>query len=326
MHVCVAICTRDRPKMLGAAVRSVLAIRPPEGARLSLLVVENTPVAELGLHTLVDAQREAPPSNNGFSCMYLHQPRIGVATARNTALDWARAEHCDWLAFIDDDETVHPDWLINLLAVAMARALVLTSGPVFPVVESRPVSSVQRAIWQGYARQRHRHRVRAARLADAGRDGRITAITNNWLLDLHNPAAGNQRFDMRFDASGGEDSDFYRRLRGLGATSGWAREAVVYETIPHARLTVAYQFRRAFHQSAVRLNEKTKDASPLGAAFQISCKAFINLFLGLAYLLLVLPSAGRTLFDSIRHIGAGCGAFLALTPPATGFYQSVTGE
>lgn len=326
MHVCVSICTRNRPKMLGAAVRSVLAMRPPEGTTLSLVVVENTPVAELGLHTLDDAQREALPGGSQFTCVYLHQPRVGVATARNTALDWARSENCDWLAFIDDDETVHPDWLTNLVAVAVERAFVLTSGPVFPVVESHPVSPVQRAIWQGYARQRHRHRVRAARLADAGRDGRITAITNNWLIDLHYPAARNLRFDTRFDSSGGEDSDFYRRLRGLGAKTGWARDAVVYETIPPARLTVAYQFRRAFHQSAVRLNEKTKAASAFRAALQISFKAIVNLFIGTVYLLLVLPSAGRTLFDAIRHIGAACGAFLALRPPATGFYQSVTGE
>jgi succinoglycan biosynthesis protein ExoM len=45
------------------------------------------------------------------------------------------------------------------------------------------------------------------------------------------------RFDSAFNASGGEDTDFFRRLRDAGGTVVWAPEAWVTETIDAERLT-----------------------------------------------------------------------------------------
>ncbi len=50
---------------------------------------------------------------------YVHEPRPGIAAARNRALD--EAASYDLLIFIDDDEWPNPTWLQSLLEVMTGR-------------------------------------------------------------------------------------------------------------------------------------------------------------------------------------------------------------
>lgn len=48
----------------------------------------------------------------------IHQENRGVACARNSALEWAFQRDCQWIAFVDSDDTVAPGYLEKLLALA----------------------------------------------------------------------------------------------------------------------------------------------------------------------------------------------------------------
>lgn len=49
----------------------------------------------------------------------IHQQNGGLSAARNTGIDWVMAEsHSHWLAFVDSDDWVHPQFLQQLYAAA----------------------------------------------------------------------------------------------------------------------------------------------------------------------------------------------------------------
>lgn len=93
--ITVILPTRDRPRFLAAAIRSVLAqsLSPDE-----LLVVDDGRQAVLpGIRSLLE---EAP-----FAVRIVGGPRRGPAGARNAGLALARGE---LIAFLDDDDLWHP--------------------------------------------------------------------------------------------------------------------------------------------------------------------------------------------------------------------------
>lgn len=324
--VCIAICTRERPKMLQAAARSVLDLAAPEGSELCLLIVENERVPQFDEQKLKAFLQREPGRASSIAIRHLHNATIGIASTRNTALDFARREGFDYLAFIDDDEVVDREWLDQLTAAAHANGFALTGGPVTPVLAADPTTPLQRAIWAGYQRQRKRRRERAEKLTHAGKAGRVVAITSNWLLDLRDKFASDLRFNERFDLTGGEDTDFYRRLRERNATTGWAPKAHVFETIPLARLSMRYQLQRNYWQSCNKMREKTVGLALSLRLLTITPPAVFHLTLGSALLFAALPSFGWTLFDGVRHLGSGVGTMAAIGRGNLSGYQNVTGS
>ena len=88
-----------------------------------LLVVENDPGA--GAKPAVDAfTAQLPPH---ITLTYLHEPKAGVANARNAAADKVRTRY---IAFLDDDQTAAPDWLKSMLACAARYPAAVAFGPV----------------------------------------------------------------------------------------------------------------------------------------------------------------------------------------------------
>jgi len=307
--------------MLVAAVKSVARLRIPAHVRVRVLIVENDTAPTFdrqGVEGFFGNER------NDMDIDHVFRPEIGIAMARNAALEYARQARFDWLAFIDDDETVDHGWLERILLAAEEGGFVLTGGPVKPVASHRPSRVVDRLIWGGYERQRRRHLLRAGRASRAGRGDRITIITNNWLFDLNAPETGDIRFDRRFDLTGGEDTDFYRRAKQRGAKSGWAPAAIAYETIPAERLTIGYQFRRAANQNAVRLREKTAGRSLPTRALIIAMRCSIDTLAALLHAALLLPTLGRTFYGAVRYFGAAVGDLASLGKPRRGFYSQVT--
>ena len=95
--VSVVIATRDRPQLLDACLRSLLAGSYEE---YEVLVVDNVPRD--------DATRRIVEDTGDPRLRYLVEPRPGAGLARNHGL--ARA-HGEIVAFLDDDLLVDRDWL-----------------------------------------------------------------------------------------------------------------------------------------------------------------------------------------------------------------------
>jgi glycosyltransferase involved in cell wall biosynthesis len=111
MKLRLAVCTLNRPEMLRRCLGSLAALAPVDGAEARLIVVENDAAVSPATAAAVAA---LPPALRAEA---VAEPARGIAFARNRALDTALAEGADALVFLDDDQTVPPDWLATLVAV-----------------------------------------------------------------------------------------------------------------------------------------------------------------------------------------------------------------
>jgi glycosyltransferase involved in cell wall biosynthesis len=103
--VTVAICTRDRAKMLEAMLERLVTLRVPAGGIWEVLVVDNGSI---------DTTKEVVRAfDERLPIRYVLECGNGLGAARNAALRGARGRV---VAFTDDDCFVHSEWLATLLA------------------------------------------------------------------------------------------------------------------------------------------------------------------------------------------------------------------
>lgn len=117
--VSAVVCTRERPDGLRAALGSLLAQTHPD---LEILVVDNAPATTATAEVVAAA---ADPR-----VRYVREDVPGLSAARNRALREVRRPVVAWL---DDDETADPDWLVELARAFRDHPEVsAVSGFVFP--------------------------------------------------------------------------------------------------------------------------------------------------------------------------------------------------
>lgn len=225
-RIAVALTTRKRPEMLGQCLSSMLALKIPDAA-ISLIVVEND-VKELSAD-IVDSFRQTIP----FPIHYVLETTSGIPFARNRAIDEALKLEADWLVFIDDDETVDPDWLLELLASAKKYQADVVHG---------------RVIYQYPEDDKWAHLSEKNFIYKHRQDGKSvhSAATNNVIINarLFKPDGLGLRFDNALKFSGGSDTDFFNRARIKGARLVYGAKAIVYETVPIERCSLTWLFSR----------------------------------------------------------------------------------
>ena len=225
-RVSVVIPTLRRPEGLRRVLRSILA-QADVGQRLEeILVVDNSPEgsAEAVVSELASAAW-AP-------LRYAHEPRAGVATARNTGVRTATG---GLIAFIDDDQEAPPTWLAALLRTHDACRADVTFGPVEASIPAE-------GAWD-----REHLQLIFSRTGPA-RSGVIDDFygCGNALLTRATTLTDPAPFNTLRDQGGGEDDDLFTELQARGRRFAWAADAgVVEHPAPH-RLTLRYAARRAF--------------------------------------------------------------------------------
>ena len=130
-QVSIIIPTQRRPGPLALAARSTFRQAGVDVSTLELVVVDNDAVPS-ARETVKALEAEAP-----FPVRYVHEPRAGVAYARNAAMAAAAGAV---IAFLDDDEEAPEGWLSALLS-AQAN---LGADVVFGPVQARAPSNVTR--------------------------------------------------------------------------------------------------------------------------------------------------------------------------------------
>lgn len=118
----VVICTRDRPDDLRRCLESLSTSRlePDE-----VIVVDNAPRTDA-----THAVARAFPS-----VRYVAEPRPGLSVARNTG---AVASSGDLVAYIDDDATVHPDWVRRVREEFADTSVMAVTGLLLPAALDTP--------------------------------------------------------------------------------------------------------------------------------------------------------------------------------------------
>ena len=104
MHICVCICTFQRPRFLTRLLEALEKQQTENAFTYSVVVVDN------------DAEQSAKQPIEGFSSRsplritYYNEPHQNIALARNMALRKACGR---FVAFIDDDEFPIDTWLLE---------------------------------------------------------------------------------------------------------------------------------------------------------------------------------------------------------------------
>ena len=218
-HVAICITTAARPEMLSRCLNSVIsAVRSIE-SRVTLIVVDNDSTG---------AARPVAQSCDGvIPVIYEMEPRRGIPFGRNRCLSVALSIGADYLVFVDDDMTVAPDWLGQLLLAAQRLGADVVTGEVINVFSN--------------GSEAPKYLVRTGL--------RLTAETDNVIFKRW--IAERLRFDERLAVSGGSDTLFFRQAHGLGAKIHHAISAVAYEHLHGDRGTRSWFLRRNYRYGLV---------------------------------------------------------------------------
>lgn len=234
MRVCadisvqVCVLTYKRPALLRATLESLIHQQTGRGnfsfhgnLRVQILVVDND--ISMGGRHVVEQLAEA----SELPVRYVSEPARGLSIARNRALQ--ESGLMDFVAFIDDDETAHSDWIVRLVDAAFRFSADVVTGPVHPQHQNSPAWIKRGGFFNPQPRL-------------TGSEVPFVA-TNNVLLSA--PVIRAFRFDSRFDATGGEDTEFFMRITRAGHNIVWVEEAVVTEHIPAERANLRWLLNRA---------------------------------------------------------------------------------
>jgi len=211
-EIVIGIPTFRRPGQLDA----LLASLAPDRARTGPAVV----VADNACEPTALAVAER------YCVHYRPVPERGLAAVRNALV--AEAGHVApewrWLAMLDDDGRVAPDWLGPLVACGEACRAHLVGGPVEGDLPADAGRLARNSILAG--------RRRAATGPATTLSGAQNLLISRELLNL----LGAPLFRGGYNRSGGEDYDLFRRAAAAGARMAWCAEAVVVEPPPPEQL------------------------------------------------------------------------------------------
>jgi succinoglycan biosynthesis protein ExoM len=203
IRIDVGICTFRRPA-LKDTLESLFKLTVPAGAEVCLIVADND--AQPSAKGLVDSMAAHSP----FPIRYVHCPKSNISIARNACLTACEA---DFLAYIDDDETATPGWLVSLVEKARETGAEAVLGPVKALYSDDSA---------GWMRSGDFHSTMPVWV-----NGRIiTGYTCNTLLDMRSPLVAGRRFALALGQSGGEDTHFFSQLTESGGRIEFAESAL----------------------------------------------------------------------------------------------------
>lgn len=184
-----------------------------------------------------------------FGAEYFAEPQPGISAARNKCLSLLSNED-DFLIFVDDDEVVSQRWLSELLRVQGEYSAHVVAGPVLTVFPP----NAPNWIIKGQFMDRKRRRTGAE----------IESVAaGNTLISAAAIRASRLTFDESFSFTGGEDTDYFRRMRPFTGSPIWADDAVASEEATPDRLTLSWLARRSFRNGSVtaRIQLRTRSKS-----------------------------------------------------------------
>jgi len=265
---------------------------------IEIVVVDNDPSGS--------AKEICERSANLFPLRYVVEPARGVVHARNRAL--AEAGLVDFIAFLDDDEVPDEIWLDELLAAQARFDADVVSGPVLPSYAIGVAEWVKRG---GLFDRPNRETGSALEFCS----------TNNVLI--RSGVFGRvPRFDDRFQLTGGEDTQFFLRVRRAGYSIVWSAEAIVCETVPKERARLLWILRRGYQSgNSWVLSEMSIDASPRTRALRL-LKASVHVYVGMISALVSIFYGRAPLTKALRKSCLGAGMLAGLAGRKFLAYQS----
>ena len=270
-HICLGICTRQRPILLTQCLESIQDLDLPDYSHLNIVIVDNddTPSAK-GL--VEDFQRANPLLADVY---YLHEKRPGIACARNAICRHARLHLADWIVMLDDDQRVPHTWLVDMFKAQFdTGADVVKSAVTYHYPDPLPR-------WAFPKTKPHKWRI------DAEMAGTNGVMFSAALVD---PRDFNLSFREIYNFSSGEDRDFFKRASLAGAKIVYTPNATAIETMPPSKLSFFAQIGREFCQNWVNIQQDMRFHGAARTAARKSMQVFLLMTYG-ALLTLFCPAS-----------------------------------
>ena len=303
VRVAICIGTFRRRELLreGLAGLARLTFRRVATPEIEIFVVDNDSSGS--------AKEICETATLPYPVRYIVEPKRGIVHVRNRALTEAVA--ANFIAFLDDDEVPSEAWLDELLAAQARFGADVVSGPVLPSYAPGIAEWVKRG---GFF-------VRPNRPTGSPLE---FCSTNNVLM-CNGVLCRVPRFDDRFQLTGGEDTQFFLRVRRAGCKIVWSQEAIVHESVPKERATFGWILRRGYQSG----NSWVLSEMSLDAALRIRAIRFVK---GCTHLLVGLTGAlvcsclGKAAFTrALRKACLGAGMLTGLVGSKFLAYQSPAG-
>ncbi|MAA99539.1 MAG: hypothetical protein CMN87_09085 [Stappia sp.] len=316
MKLCVAICTRERPRLLRECLNSVVSQEVPEWVSADVVVVENHD-RETSRGVCEEVSRES-----GWTIHYVLEPELGIPFARDRCGVFAEAAGYDRVLYVDDDEVAHAGWLKTMTEATRSHPAEVHYGRVlYTFPPQTPAWMLPKQVNK-----------RATGTVLTKAEGHNTLVETRVFRDPDKGGLG-LHFDGSMRFTGGSDTDFFTRVHDAGGRIIWIGEAVVEELVPENRIRLGWQLNRTFRVAGniSRLHEKR---SGRAAAMRRSLvKGLGRLFGGLlfetplAIVMMVTPARGkRQAFKAAKQIASGLGSLAYLTGFQAQPYRKVDGN
>lgn len=290
-EISICLCTYRRPAELRDTLRSLVEL------------VQGTPSFEIVVVDN-DGDKSGEPSvrpyrDQRIALSYLVEPVKNIARARNRAVAGARA---DLIALIDDDETADPSWLAELHRVMKDSGADAVFGPIFHRFVEPPPRWLLDLKFFDYpvtstGNEVPRHLLRSGNVLF--RKDRFQALTHG--------------FDEQLGLSGGEDTDLFCRMRNAGARLVSAQGAVVYESVPKARMGLPWLAQRQYRFGIGKIAGSIREGEPAWRRLGYLCTGGLSVCVRLLASAIWYPFArgrsAKNLLKAIYSLGVCAGFF-----------------
>lgn len=289
-EIVVAIPTYRRPAALAVLLKALERLDTTE--KLIVVVADNDGEGRQGY----DFCRSLCTHYRWPLDPIIAEPR-GIAQVRNALVERALSyPDAAAVAMIDDDEWPSPAWLTELIRVQQETGAEVAEGSI--LFDSTPahgggfdgVNSIRRPTGP------------TDMLEGAGN----ILITRACLERLERPW-----FDPAFALTGGEDRDFFERVKASGGRFAWSDEALAYTKVPAHRQSLAWLFRRAYgignSEMHIFLKYRRERRARWREYGRIASALFVTVLLGL-----VLALAPRRAAEAWRRFFRNAGKLTAL--------------
>ncbi|WP_214754761.1 glycosyltransferase [Exiguobacterium sp. s16] len=242
MNKKIGICipTFKRLSSLKRLIASINSLEIPQDfqGEILIIVVDND-IAKSAASIIYEESK--------FKVQYYNESLKGLSNVRNKVILESIKEKCDYLAFIDDDEEIVDNrWLINYLNCINLYNADVVAGPVITTYSNVKKNWILNS--GIYDRKRFKT---GSEISYAGA-GNLFLKTDIFSV-LKYPF-----FDNKFNNTGGEDTDFFFRLKKMNMKVIWCDEALVSEQLIEERTKIVYLLKRALNGGIIYTQCKMK--------------------------------------------------------------------
>jgi len=269
-HISVCICTYKRPDLLHNLLRKLVGQNTKNLFTYSVVIVDND--INQSAQEIVSKVKK----KEGININYFVEPEQNISLARNKAIQHVKG---NLIAFIDDDEYPNDRWLINLYMALKKFKANGVFGSLSPVFEKTP----PRWIKEGKFFDIDRPKTGTVLNWNETRTSNVL-LTKNIFID--------NKFDPLFGRTGGEDTDFFKRVKDAGFKFISCKEAVVYQVVSQDRLKIKWGIKRALRVGMIYIKINNQ-------GIILKMLALFDSFIKSLLLIIILPISsffGKTVF------------------------------